>query len=93
MLEPCTGLMTARSRISAPAKKQHNTAKTVVRMGVRISRQSYLRPTDFFFLRLPNGLGTALLGTVSTFLTASRKRINASGPSIISRVAGFIRLD
>ena len=48
-----------------------------------------LRTADFFFLRLPNGLGTALLGTVSTFLTASRNRVNASGPSIISRVAGF----
>ena len=42
-----------------------------------------------FPLRLPNGFGIALLGTVSAFLTASRKRSNASGPSIMSRVAGF----
>jgi len=56
-----------------------------------IPSQPFLeRDIDFFFFRLPNGLGTALLGTVSTFLTASRKRANASGPSIISRVWAFM---
>ena len=36
---------------------------------------------SFFVLRFPNGLRTALFGTVSTFLTASRNRVQASGPS------------
>jgi len=51
---------------------------------------NYFCVASRFFLRLPNGLGAALLGTVRTFLTASRNRVNASGPSTISRVAGFM---
>lgn len=48
----------------------------------------------FFFLSLgfENGLGTALLGIDIIFLTASRNRVNASGPSIMSAVPVFIGL-
>ena len=41
-------------------------------------------------LRLPNGFGTALLGTDRMCFTASRNRVNASGPSIISGLLAFI---
>jgi hypothetical protein len=45
----------------------------------------------FFGAAFLNGLGgIALLGTVRTALSAFRNRVNASGPSIISRAAGFI---
>src|SRR5437867_1096136 len=52
------------------------------------------RAAGFFFLGVLflNGLGgSALFGTDMILFTASRNRVNASGPSIISTVRGFIR--
>ena len=59
----------------------------------KVAHYRDLRVVDFFFFgtHFLNGLGgIALLGTVRIVFIASRNRVNASGPSIISGTCAFI---